>query len=52
MYLDYLKEPKKKLTLLHKYLLWIGQNLFFEICTIFLLYESKKFAEGTCHRKA
>ena len=51
MYLDYLKEPKN-LTLLNKYLLWIWQNLFSEICTIFFLYESKKFAEGTCHRKA
>ena len=44
-------KSQKNLNLLHKYLLWIWQNLFFEICTIFLLYESKKFAKGTCHRK-
>ena len=46
------RKEAKKLTLLHTYiLLWILQIFFFEICTIFLLYKSKKFAKGTCHRK-
>ena len=50
MYLKYLKEPKKTDLITCIFALDLAEDFFPEICTIFVLYKSKKFDEGTCHR--